>query len=387
MSRISGTGTSRLVKNPPFILRWVRDQAQVWQTMEISFHVEVVFIMKKLRAVIATAFLAAFMLVWPAALRAQDIYKDKTLTFIVGYSPGGTYDQYTRLIARHISKYLPGNPTRIVENMPGAAGIIAANHLYNRAKPDGLTIAAWASPLILQHIMGNEAIKFDGRKVGWVGIPGPYDTACHFNRESGIRSVDDWMNAKRPMKISSIGPGTSLSDVPKLLKAALNLPLEMVEGYKGGAEARLAVESGEVDGLCASWQATKVSWRGQMESGKIRVVLQATLKSHPDLKNVPLAMSYAKTDEARTLLRVADSVHVYQFPYSVAPGTPADRLQTLQQAFVKTLRDRELVAEADKAQLEVQPIDGPTTAKTFASLYELTPSLIGKLKEILVPKR
>ena len=343
--------------------------------------------MKKLRAVIATAFLAAFMLVWPAALRAQDIYKDKTLTFIVGYSPGGTYDQYTRLIARHISKYLPGNPTRIVENMPGAAGIIAANHLYNRAKPDGLTIAAWASPLILQHIMGNEAIKFDGRKVGWVGIPGPYDTACHFNRESGIRSVDDWMNAKRPMKISSIGPGTSLSDVPKLLKAALNLPLEMVEGYKGGAEARLAVESGEVDGLCASWQATKVSWRGQMESGKIRVVLQATLKSHPDLKNVPLAMSYAKTDEARTLLRVADSVHVYQFPYSVAPGTPADRLQTLQQAFVKTLRDRELVAEADKAQLEVQPIDGPTTAKTFASLYELTPSLIGKLKEILVPKR
>jgi tripartite-type tricarboxylate transporter receptor subunit TctC len=322
-----------------------------------------------------------------APLFGQDTFKDKTLTFIVGYSPGGTYDQYTRLLARHISKYLPGNPTRIVENMTGAGGIIAANHLYNRVKPDGLTIAAWASPLILQHIMGNDAIKFDGRKVGWIGIPGPYDTACHFNSQSGIKTMDDWINAKRPLKIASIGPGTSLSDVPKLLKAALDLPLEMVEGYKGGAEARIAVESGEVDGLCASWQATKVTWRSQMEAGKINVVLQATFKSHPDLKKVPLAINYAKTEEAKTLLRVADNVHVYQFPFSVAPETPPDRLQILQQAFVRTFKDRELIAEADKSQLEVAPIDGPTTAKTFANLYELNPTLIARLKEILIPKR
>jgi len=319
--------------------------------------------------------------------QAQEFYKDKTITFIVGYSPGGIYDQYTRMIARHISKYIPGQPNTIVENMTGAGGIIAANHLYNRVKPDGLTVAAWASPLILQQIMGNEATKFDARKFGWVGIPGPYDTACHFNRESGIKTVDDWFAAKKPVKISSIGPGTGLSDVPKLLKAALGLPLEVVEGYKGGAEARIAVENGEVDGLCASWQATKVSWRSQMESGKIRVVLQATLKSHADLKDVPLANNYAKTDEARTLLKVADNVHVYQFPYSVAPGTPPERLQTLQQAFVKTLRDPELLAEAKKAQLEVNAIDGPTTAKTFAGLYELSPALISKLKELLIPRR
>jgi tripartite-type tricarboxylate transporter receptor subunit TctC len=271
--------------------------------------------------------------------------------------------------------------------MPGAGGIIAANHLYNRVKPDGLTVAAWASPLILQQIMGNEATKFDARKVGWLGIPGPYDTACHFNQQSGIKTVDDWFAAKRPLKIASIGPGTSLSDVPKLLKAALNLPLEMVEGYKGGAEARLAVESGEVDGLCASWQATKVSWRSQMETGKIHVVLQATLKSHPELKKVPLAINYAKTEEARTLLRVADNVHVYQFPFSTAPGTPPDRLQVLQQAFVKTLRDPELITEAKKADLEIAPIDGPTTAKTFNGLYELPPTLIARLKELLIPKR
>jgi tripartite-type tricarboxylate transporter receptor subunit TctC len=340
---------------------------------------------KRTRLIITFAVAVALSL--GSAAHAQEFYKGKIITFIVGYSPGGTYDQYTRLIARHIGKHMPGNPTGVVENMPGAGGIIAANHLYNRVKPDGLTVAAWAAPLILQHIMGNEATKFDGRKVGWLGIPASYDTACHFSQESGIKTMADWFAAKRPLKISSLGPGTSLSDVPKLLKAAIGLPLELVEGYKGGAEARMAVESGEVDGLCASWQATKVQWRSEIESGKIRVVLQATLKPHPDLKEVPLANNYAKTDEARMLLKVADSVHVFQFPYSVAPGTPKERLQLLQQAFMKTLTDPELLAEAKKAQLEVAPVDGPTTAKTFAGLYELSPSLISQLKQILIPKR
>src|SRR5437773_3167690 len=224
--------------------------------------------MIKRNRILFTIITAAAAISLASTAQAQEFLKDKTLTFIVGYSPGGTYDQYTRLIARHINKHVSGNPTRIVENMPGAGGIIAANHLYNRVKPDGLTIAAWASPLILQHVMGNEATKFDGRKVGWVGIPGPYDTACHFNRESGIRSMDDWVAAKRPMKIASIGPGTSLSDGPIVLKTALTLPLAMVEGYKRCPEPWCAMERCEGDGLCASWQATKVTWRSQMESGK-----------------------------------------------------------------------------------------------------------------------
>ena len=238
----------------------------------------------------------------PSSPQAQDYYKDKTLNIIVGYSPGGSFDLYARVIARYIGRYLPGNPTRVVENMPGAGGIIAANHLYNREKPDGLTIGAWASPLILQHIMGNDAAQFDGRKFGYLGIPSPYDTVCTFNQQSGITKMDEWINAKRPQKISAIGPGTSTSDIPKLLKAALNLPMEVIDGYKGGADARLAVESGEVDGYCGSWGTVETVWRSAFESKKVHPVLQAALTSHPKYKQYPLAISYAKTEEARELL-------------------------------------------------------------------------------------
>jgi tripartite-type tricarboxylate transporter receptor subunit TctC len=318
--------------------------------------------------------------------RAQE-YQDKTLTFIVGYSPGGSFDLYARVIARHIGKYLPGNPTRIVENMTGAGGIIAANHLYNRVKPDGLTVGAWAAPLVLQHIMGNEAAQFDGRKFGYLGVPSPYDTVCTFNAQSGIASMDDWIKAKRPQKISAIGPGTSTSDIPKLLKAALNLPMDVIDGYKGGADARMAVESGEVDGYCGSWGTVETVWRSAYESKKIHPVLQASLKPNPKYKQVPAAIDYAKTDEARELLTVADNAHGMQFPFSVPPGMSNDRLALLQRAFMKTLSDRDLVAEAKRSQLDIEPIDGPTVAKTLAGLYNLKPSTVARLKEILLPRK
>lgn len=336
---------------------------------------------------IAVIVTAAVAIGYSPTAQAQDYYKDKTVTFIVGYSPGGSFDLYARVIARYIGRYLPGNPTRIVENMTGAGGIIAANHLYNRVKPDGYTIGAWASPLVLQHIMGNEAAQFDGRKFGYLGIPSPYDTVCTFNQQSGVFKMDDWINSKRPQKIAAIGPGTSTSDIPKLLKAALNLPTDVIDGYKGGADARLAVESGEVDGYCGSWGTVETVWRGAFETKKIHAVLQASLKSHPKYKQIPLAISYAKTDEARELLRVADNAHGAQFPFTVPPGMAKDRLELLQRAFIKTLKDGDLVAETKKSQLDIDPVDGPTIAKTLTALYDLKPATVARLKEILLPKK
>ncbi len=203
-------------------------------------------------------------------------------------------------------------------------------------KPDGLTIGAWASPLVLQHIMGNEAAQFDGRKFGYLGIPSPYDTVCTFNQQSGITKMDDWINAKRPQKISAIGPGTSTSDIPKLLKAALNLPMEVIDGYKGGADARLAVESGEVDGYCGSWGTVETVWRSAYESKKIV----------PGSPGVAQVASQIQTNSAgdqlcqdRRSARAATSRgqrHVAcNFPFSVPPGMAKDRLELLQRAFMR----------------------------------------------------
>lgn len=343
--------------------------------------------MQKILMFIAVVVLMLVSTINEPPAQAQDFFKGKTIRFIVGYSPGGSFDLYTRVIARHFSKHVPGNPTTYVENMTGAGGIIAANHLYNIAKPDGLTVGAWAAPLVLQQVMGNEATKFDARKFGYLGVPSPYDTVCTFNDKSGVANMNDWINAKRPMKISAIGPGTSTSDIPKLLKTALNLPLDVLDGYKGGAGARIAVESGEVDGYCGSWQTVETVWRSAYETGKIHAVLQASLASHPRYKKVPLAIDYAKTDLARQLVTVADSAHGAQFPYTVPPGMAKDRLELLQKAFVDTLKDPELLAEAKKSKLDIEVIDGPTIAKKLGGLFELKPDVVAKLKEVLLPKK
>lgn len=342
--------------------------------------------MIRLIGIVMAAFIGLAVFAEPAGAQTE-FFKDKTIRFIVGYSAGGSFDLYTRVIARHFSKHVPGNPTTVVENMTGAGGIIAANHIYNRAAPDGLTVGAWAAPLVLQNVMGNDATKFDGRRFGYLGVPSPYDTVCTFNEKSGVATINDWINAKRPMKISAIGPGTSTSDIPKLLKVALNLPLDVLDGYKGGAGARLAVESGEVDGYCGSWQTVETVWRSAYESGKIRAVLQASLESHPKYKTVPLASSYAKTDFARQLVTVADSAHGAQFPYTVPPGMAKDRLELLQKAFVETLKDPELLAEAKKSKLDIEVIDGPTIAKKLRQLYDIKPDVVAKLREILLPKK
>jgi tripartite-type tricarboxylate transporter receptor subunit TctC len=342
--------------------------------------------MGRLSQLLRGAAICVSLTVVPTA-QAQDFYKDKTLTIIVGYSPGGSFDLYARVLARYIGRYLPGNPTRIVENMTGAGGLVAANHLYNRAKPDGLTVGAWAAPLVLQHVMGNEAAQFDGRKFGYLGVPSPYDTVCTFNQKSGITKMEDWITAKRPVKISAIGPGTSTSDIPKLLKAALNLPMDVIDGYKGGANARLAVESGEVDGYCGSWGTVETVWRAAYESKKIHAVLQASLASHPKYKHVPLAINYAKSDEARQLLLVADNAHTAQFPFSVPPGMARERLEMLQAAFMKTFKDPDLISEARKSQLDIDPVDGPTINKTLTALYDLKPATVARLKEILLAKK
>jgi tripartite-type tricarboxylate transporter receptor subunit TctC len=332
------------------------------------------------------ATIAALVLVTIPRASADDFYRGKTITFVVGFSAGGGFDAYTRLIARHFGKHIPGNPTVVVENRTGAGSLVAANYIYNQAPHDGTVIGNWTGTLVVQQVLGNKAAKFDGRKFGWLGAPTPDSFVCALTKASGINTMDDWFKSKRPIKIGGTAPGDNTDDVAKLVQAALGLPMKLVEGYGGTSKIRMAAESGEIDGGCWAWQSIKVTWAKGLQSGEVHVVLQAIEKSHPDLANVPLAIKYAKTDEARALLDIVNGAYSKgSRPYTLPPGVPQDRVQLLQKAFVETLRDPDLLAEAKKSQLEIDPVEGATVAKLMASVYELNPALKSKLAKILIP--
>ena len=332
--------------------------------------------------VMLTGLLISF---WEAPLRAQEsFYKGKNIRIIVGFSPGGGYDTYARLLARHLGKYIPGSPTVAVENMTGAGSLISANHTYRVARPDGLTIGHFIGGLFLQQLLGKPGIEFDARKFEYVGVPAQDDFMIGLSKASGITTMEKWMAAKAPVKLGGVTSGSGTDDLPNILKATLGLPVQLVSGYKGTADIRLAFSSGEVQGASNSWQSFKATWRKELEAGELIIVLQETLKAHPDLPNVPVAVNFAKTDEARKLIRVVVQVHGPTVrPFALPPGTPKERVQSLRRAFVETLRDPELLAEAKKARLEINPLDGAELERGIGEIFGLEPALIAKLKEIL----
>jgi len=315
----------------------------------------------------------------------EEFYRGKSIRIVVGFSAGGGFDTYARAIARHMSKHVPGNPSVIVENMTGAGSLIAANHVFKVAKPDGLTIGHFIGGLFLGQVLGQPGIEFDARKFEFIGAPISDHVVCALTKASGITSVEKWMASKTPVKMGGIAPGTSTPDnATRILKAALGLPIQLVTGYKGTADIRLAAEGGEIAGGCWGWDSISVTWRKGLDSGDVVVVLQANRKNHPDLPNIPQAIKFAKTDEARKMIDVgihsdSDIVRTYTLP----PGTPKDRVLALRKAFEATLKDPEFVADAKKSRLNIDPIPAEAIEKDIAALFKLEPALVSKLKEVL----
>ena len=322
----------------------------------------------------------------PAA--AQDaFFKGKTIRIVVGFSAGGGYDLYARAIARHMGNHIPGNPTIVVENMAGAASMISANHVYKVAKPDGLTIGHFIGGLFLQQILGRQGIEFDARKFEYLGVP-IKDTYCiGLTKASGITTLESWIAAKSPVKIGGTAPGSATDDIPAVLQAALGLPLQVVSGYKGTAEIRLAADSGEVAGFSTGWESFKSTWRKSLDTGEAFIAVQAVAKPHPELPKVPLAINYAKTDEAKKLIQVgAHDPGTLARPFVLPPGTPKDRVLTLRKAFMDSLSDPEFLAEAKKSNLDIAPVGGEEIAKTVENLFKIEAPVAERLKKILLPK-
>ncbi|MBI4524774.1 MAG: hypothetical protein HY695_13305 [Deltaproteobacteria bacterium] len=335
------------------------------------------------RGILWAAVALAFAVTGSAS--GQDsFYKGKTLRIIVATSPGGGYDTYSRVIARHFGRHIPGNPTVAVENMPGAAQMIGANHVYKISKPDGLTIGHFIGGLFLQQLLGKPGIEFDAAKFGYVGVPAQDNYALGLSKTVGITTIEQWLSAKTVVKFGGLGPGSYTDDVPKVLKEAIGLPVQVVAGYKGTADIRLAFNSGEVQGVCNAWESTKATWSKELASGDVILVLQNTPKPHLDLPNLPLAINYAKTEEGRKIIRaVVHTIGPTSRPYVLPPGTPKDRVEILRKAFMETMKDPEFLADARKAKLDVNPLDGATLEKNVREVFNLDPALVPKTREIL----
>ena len=318
------------------------------------------------------------------AYGAAPYYEGKTIRLIVGFSAGGGFDTYSRLIGRHLGKHIAGNPTIVVENMTGAASLLAANHVYKVAKPDGLTILNFHGNQVVNQIIGKPGIEFDARQFEYLGVPSRDNGACAFTKASAITSFDRLKSSKTPIKVGGVAPGDTTYNSAKLLKEALHLPIQLVAGYKGTAEVRLAAEAGEVAGGCWQWESIKSIWRKGLESGDVSIILQFNPKPHPELANIPNAIDHATNENSRNLIKfgIHDPAAVTR-PYALSPGTPKDRVQMLRKAFMDTLKDAEFAADTKKSQLDTNPLTGEEVEKIVASLFKIDAGLVNQLKEIL----
>jgi tripartite-type tricarboxylate transporter receptor subunit TctC len=322
-----------------------------------------------------------------ARANQHEFYNGKTLKIIVGYAPGGGYDFYARLLARYMGKYIPGNPAFVVENMPGAGSLAAANYVYKLVKPDGLTLGHFSGSLFPLQAMGQKEITFDAARFEHVGGVAKVEIACGFAKSSGIDSVEKWMAQQSAPRMPGTAPGTGGHDTSRLLHATLGLPMQLVLGYKSTGEMRLAMERGEVHGICNGWETFRSLWKKSIESGDMIMVLQALPKPHADLPKVPLAISYAKTEEARQLIQLgAHDVSAIARPFVLPPGTPKDRVEIIRKAFTATMIDPGFLADAEKANLDIAPLTGEELEKTVHGILKSPPALLAKLKQIITPQ-
>jgi tripartite-type tricarboxylate transporter receptor subunit TctC len=313
---------------------------------------------------------------------AQDFYKDKMIRFIVGQAAGGGYDIYTRTIAHHIIKHIPGNPAVTVENMTGAGSLVAANYLYNSAKPDGLTVANWNSAFVLSQALGDPNVRFDARKFGWIGAPSKGVPVCLIMGFSGHKTFDEILKSTRPIKMGGTAPGSHSIDLPLMLNKMLGTKFQVVSGYPGTSQTRLALQRREVDGQCTNWESVLSTQRELLDAkgdDKMIPFLVHARLADPELKNVPLFSEALKEEASKNTYKAYMAQMEYQRPLTVAPGTPAERLEILRRAFRATLADPEFMAQANKSKLDITYVSGEEIDKIVGEVLAIPP----KVKENL----
>ena len=325
------------------------------------------------------------------SLFAENFYKGKVIRFVVGYSPGGGFDTYTRVVARHIAKHIAGNPTTVVENRPGAGSLIAANYIYNRAKPDGLTVGIWNSLIVLRQALDDTAVKLDARRLRWIGTPSRDTPTCAIMGFTGLRTLKDILSSNRPIKMGGGRAGNVTADLPKILNKTLGTKFVVIPGYSGSAKIRLAMQAREVEGFCLTWEAIRTTARSILDAkGGDRLIPFIIHRSwdDPEVKDLPLFSEVIKgADNLATYNTWAAPIAGMMRPFSAPPGTSAERVNILRKAFKATMEDSEFLAETRKSKLTISYVSPEEIETIVARMLSMPPKAKENLKFLVRKKK
>ena len=339
---------------------------------------------------IRVAWITLVLGLWTSPSIAQTpYYGGKTITIIAGTKAGDVYDTYARLFAQHMPKFIPGNPNIIVQNMPGAGSMIAANHLYSVATPDGLTIGAIFPALYFDQIVGRKEVQYDWAKFVWIGSPVTSNHLLYMRADSPYKTIDDVVKASTPPKCGASGTSSTGYYVPKLLDEVVGTKFDVVLGYQAGQDIDLAVERGEL--ACRAFTVTAffarepfISWR---KNNFVRVLVQTGHKRDGRLRDTPTIyelMDRFKTSTAgRNLTTLVLAGGQFGRPYVLPPNTPADRVKIIREAFEKVLADESVIADAKKKKLEFDPTSSQELEQLAKEVVSQPPEIVGKMRQLL----
>lgn len=311
-----------------------------------------------------------------------DFYRGKSVDLYIGYSAGGGYDVYARLVARHLGKHIPGNPTVVPRNMEGAGSLRLVNWLYNIGSKEGLAIGAVSRGAAFDPLFGSPGAQFDAEKLNWIGSANNEVSVCAAWTTSGVATFEDML--QKPLLMGGSGGAADTDQFVHVINGVLGAKMKLIAGYPGGNEINMAMERGEVQGRCGwSWSSvisTKPDW---LKDKKISVLVQLSLEKHPDLPDVPLITEFAKDPLQQGVFKLVFARQVMGRPFLAPPGVPADKIATLRKAFMETMKDKDLLSEAEKAQLEITPVPGETVQKLVADAYAMPQEVIKKTADVL----
>lgn len=317
----------------------------------------------------------------------SDFYSGKQLTILVGYGAGGGYDTNTRLMAKHLSKHIPGNPTVVVQNMPGAGSMKVANFLFNAAPKDGATLGVFAASTALEPLFGNDKAKYDPRKFAWIGSMHQDIASCTIWNGGGqnIRTLDDLMKAKEPVIFGSTAPAAITSQHALVLKNYLDAPVKVIYGYKGTKDVSLAMQKGEVHASCGMFESSvKGAYANDIKSGNLKVFVQfGPDKAVPYFGDATRLYERTKAPEDAKVLDLIFRQTQLARPLAAPPGTPADRVAALRKAMLDTFADPEMIQDAERIKVDFQPLSGDETQAMLERFYETPEPLLKKAMALI----